>query len=249
LSVIYPAGDTAITAAGGTTLPVIITFALPSGPLSITVPTERVWGEDYLQPLCDALQLDPFTCGIFPEGGGGGVSVFAPVPFYQLATTGVQTSQPGQVLSRVDTTPPQTVFVFPADFHGRNLPDVSLNADPLTGYTVFYTSDVSGFAVLSNIGGTSFVAPQLAGITALLAQNAGRRLGLLNPLLYELASHGGTHGADAVLNTIAAGDNWFYSGRDGYSPAAGLGTLNVANLAKKINHLIPPALLTVQNQN
>ena len=33
-------------------------------------------------------------------------------------------------------------------------------------------------------------------------------------------------------NTISAGDNWFYYGRNGYSPAAGLGTLNIANLAK-----------------
>jgi subtilase family serine protease len=250
LSVEYPAADTAITAAGGTTLPGKQVFALSNGNLfSINVPTERVWGWDYLKPLCDALQLDPITCGIFPVGGGGGVSVFAPVPFYQLATAGVQTSQPGQVLSEVDTTPTQTLFVFPAHFRGRNLPDVSLNADPDTGYTVFYTSDTTGFAVDAFFGGTSFVAPQLAGITALLAQDAGHRLGLLNPLLYGLALLGGTGGSDAVLNTISAGDNWFYSGRNGYSPAAGLGTLNVANLAKRIKQLTPTPVLATQRQN
>jgi hypothetical protein len=43
---------------------------------------------------------------------------------------------------------------------------------------------------------------------------------------------GGTRGPNAALNTVSAGDNWFYSGRDGYSPAAGLGTINVAKLAK-----------------
>ncbi|MBR0936107.1 protease pro-enzyme activation domain-containing protein [Bradyrhizobium jicamae] len=52
LSVDFPAADTAITAAGGTTLPVTIVAALPSGPLSINVRTERVWSWDYLQPLC-----------------------------------------------------------------------------------------------------------------------------------------------------------------------------------------------------
>jgi subtilase family serine protease len=249
LSVEYPAADTAITVGGGTTLPATLNFALPSGPLSINIPTERVWGWDYLEPLCAALQVDPITCGIFPTGGGGGVSVFARVPFYQLATAGVQTSQPGQVLSEVDTTPAQTLFVFPAHFPGRNLPDVSLNADPMTGYTVFYTSDVTGFAVLNRTGGTSFVGPQLAGITTLLAQNAGHRLGLLNPLLYWLASNGGTQGTNAALNTISAGDNWFYSGSNGYSPAAGLGTLNVANLANRIKQLAPPGLLTAQHQN
>src|SRR5215471_12301140 len=245
LSVDYPAADTAITAAGGTTLPATLNFALPGGTLSINIPTERVWGWDYLQPVCDVFALDPISCGIFPVGAGGGVSVFAPVPFYQRATAGVQTSQPGQTLSEVDATP-QTLFVFPAHFRGRNLPDVSFNADPETGYILLYTSDVNGFSVLPGHGGTSFVAPQLAGVTALLAQNAGHRLGLLNPLLYGLASVGGTHGPDAVLNTISAGDNWFYSGRNGYSPAAGLGTLNVANLAKRMKQL-PAALLAAQH--
>jgi subtilase family serine protease len=248
LSVDYPAADTAITAAGGTTLPATLNFALPSGPLSINIPTERVWGWDYLQPLCDAFALDPISCGIFPAGGGGGVSVFSPVPFYQLATAGVQKSQPGQALSEVDITPAQTLFAFPANFRGRNVPDVSFNADPETGYIVLYTSDVNGFSVLAGSGGTSFVAPQLAGVTALLAQNAGHRVGLLNPLLYGLALLGGTHGPDAVLNTISTGDNWFYSGRNGYSPAAGLGTLNVANLAKRMKQL-PAALLAAQQAN
>jgi subtilase family serine protease len=91
--------------------------------------------------------------------------------------------------------------------------------------------------------------PQLAGITALLAQNAGHRLGLLNPLLYGLALFGSTQGSGAVLNTISAGDNWFYSGRNGYSPAAGLGTLNVANLANRIKQLTSPALLAAQGRN
>src|SRR5262249_27335896 len=160
-----------------------------------------------------------------------------------------QTTRPGQTLTEVDISPPQTFVVFAAHFRGRNLPDVSLNADPFTGYTVFYTSDVTGFSVLSGQGGTSFVAPQLAGITALLAQNAKHRLGLLNPLLYDLASRGGTRGPGAVLNTISTGDNWFYQGRDGYSPGAGLGTLNVGNLAARINRLVPPASHTAQNQN
>jgi kumamolisin len=233
LSVDFPASDTAITAGGGTTLPGPQTFALPNGTLSINVPTERVWGWDYLKPLCDALELDPISCGIFPIGSGGGVSVFSRVPFYQLHTAGVQTSQPGQALV-TNTSPPQALLVLPAKFAGRNVPDVSFNADPDTGYLIVYTSDGSGPELFAFMGGASFVAPQLNGVAALLAQNAGHRLGFLNPLLYGLALGGGSHGPNAVLNTISAGDNWFYSGRNGYSPAAGLGTLNVANLAKLV---------------
>jgi kumamolisin len=107
------------------------------------------------------------------------------------------------------------------------MPDVAFNADPETGYTIFYTSDKHGFVVLTFSGGTSFVAPQLNGVTALLAENGGHRLGLLNPLLYAHSPR-----ARNPIDIISTGDNWFYSGRDGYSPAAGLGVLDVAKLAK-----------------
>jgi subtilase family serine protease len=235
LSVDFPAADTAITAVGGTTLPVTLYVVTQStgASFSINIPTERVWGWDYLKPVCDAQELDPISCGIFPVGSGGGVSVFSPLPFYQFGTVGVQTSQPRQVLVEEDTTPPTTIFDLPAQFRGRNVPDVSLNADPLTGYTVYYTSDVYGFEVRTFDGGTSFVAPQLNGVTALLTQKAGHRLGLLNPLLYGLGLTG-SHDGNSVLNTISAGDNWFYAGRNGYSPAAGLGTTNVTNLARTL---------------
>jgi subtilase family serine protease len=93
---------------------------------------------------------------------------------------------------------------------------------------------VSGFGIESGWGGTSFVGPQLNGVTALLGQSLrGRRLGLLNYPLYALALTGHAYGgAGAPLHAIAYGNNWFYSGRNGYSPAAGLGTLDVANFAR-----------------
>ena len=52
---------------------------------------------------------------------------------------------------------------------------------------MFYTSDVHRCEVQTFTGGTSFVAPKLNGITALLVQNADHRLGFLNPTLYGLA--------------------------------------------------------------
>ena len=68
-------------------------------------------------------------------------------------------------------SPPTVLFTFPAHFAGRNVPDVSFNADPETGYVVDYTSSVTGFGQ-EHLGGTSFVAPQLNGVTALLGQKA-----------------------------------------------------------------------------
>ena len=235
LSVDNPASDTAIVAAGGTTLPGVQEFTLGDGStFSVNVPTERVWAWDYLIPLCNALGLDPLgsDCGIFPTGGGGGVSVFFPMPLYQFGIFGTQLSQPNQSLVDNSTSPPTVDFALPAHFFGRNVPDVSFNADPDTGYSIFYTSNRHGFEVETFIGGTSFVSPQLNGVTALLSQNAGHRLGLLNVQLYNLARLGLTQGRHAVINTISTGDNWFYKARDGYSPAVGLGTIDVFKLSE-----------------
>ena len=234
LSVDNPASDTAIVAAGGTTLPGVQEFVLADGStFSIDVPTERVWGWDYLSPLCVALGLDPLgNCEIFPGGGGGGVSVFFPLPLYQFGIFGTQLSQPNQELVDNSTSPPTVDFALPAHFAGRNVPDVSFNADPDTGYALFYTSSNNGFGVDTFFGGTSFVSPQLNGVTALLSQNAGHRLGLLNVELYNLARLGLTQGRNAVIHTISTGDNWFYKARDGYSPAVGLGTIDVFKLSE-----------------
>jgi kumamolisin len=233
LSVDNPASDSAIVAAGGTTLPGVQEFTLADGSaVSIDVPTERVWGWDYLAPLCDALGLDPISCGIFPVGGGGGISVFFPLPLYQFGIFGTQRSQPNQSFVDNSTSPPTVDFALPAHFFGRNVPDVSFNADPDTGYSLFYTSNKRGFEVLTFGGGTSFVSPQLNGVTALLAQNSGHRLGLLNVELYTLARLGLTQGRHAVINTISTGDNWFYKARNGYSPAVGLGTIDVFKLSE-----------------
>jgi subtilase family serine protease len=232
LSVDYPASDPAMTAAGGTTLPGPQMFNTPGGILTIDNPVERVWGWDYLEPLCNALGVTNFfQCGIFSVGTGGGVSSFFPIPQYQLHIPGTRLTEPGQTFTETDVSPPVVFFNFPAHFAGRNVPDVSFNADPETGYVVDYTSSVRGFGQ-EHLGGTSFVAPQLNGVTALLGQKAGHRLGLLNVELYNLRRFGFTFERSPVIRTISTGDNWFYDGRHGYAPASGVGTLDVFMLSE-----------------
>lgn len=231
LSVDYPASDPAITAGGGTTLPGVQEYCLNSACTppyyTVDIPHERVWGWDYLEGLCTVLGLNPFTCEIFPAGGGGGVSVMFDVPIYQAFLPAVQRSQPGQRWSLGG----QMVYVLPSNFPGRNVPDVSFNADPQTGYIIYYTSNVTGFG-FEEAGGTSFVAPQLNGVTALLGDYLHSRIGLLNFPLYGLAQTGQAYkNPGAPLHAIAYGDNWFYYGSNGYNPAAGLGTMDVWNFA------------------
>jgi kumamolisin len=244
LSVDYPASDTAITAGGGTTVASVQEYCLNAACTSIfevVVPHERVWGWDYLEGLCKALGTpNPVACGIFPAGSGGGVSFMFGVPSYQSGLPGVQLSQPGQVWEAGATVAQEfeipAFFALPAFFPGRNVPDVSFNADPQTGYQIYYTSSVSGFGIFL-AGGTSFVAPQLNGVSALLGQLLESRIGLLNEPLYDLAQDGQAYaGSTAPLHAIAFGDNWFYHGSNGYNPAVGLGTMNVANFANRLSH-------------
>ncbi|ACK52339.1 Peptidase S53 propeptide [Methylocella silvestris BL2] len=230
VTVDYPASDPAITAAGGTTLAGKQAFTVNGRPLVINVAKERVWGWDYLDPVCKKRKLDPIDCGIFSVGGGGGVSIVFGIPDYQTVTKrkgavpipGIKTSAKGETVQGAR---------LPAGFQGRNVPDISANADPNTGYSMDYTSNIHGFRTTTFNGGTSFVAPQFNGVTALLCQKANSRLGLINNPLYSLVRANAGKKAGGPIRSIATGDNWFYKGAQGYSPAAGAGVLDVTKLA------------------
>jgi subtilase family serine protease len=247
LTVDYPASDPAITGAGGTTLPGTQDFCLNKActqTYSLTITRQRVWGWDYLEGLCKALGTpNPVTCGIFPGGSGGGVSVFFEKPLYQAGLSGTQVSQPGQVFEIGKALATSLglgadYFALPARYPGRNVPDISFNADPDTGYEVYYTSNVNGFSVQDGWGGTSFVAPELNGVSALLGEELHSRIGLLNYPLYGLASKGKAYGGPTPpIHAIPYGDNWFYQGSNGYNPAVGLGTLDVANFADALRDI------------
>jgi kumamolisin len=236
LSVDDPAAQQWVTAMGGTTLAGPQTYAITSTQnLTINIPTEQTWGWDYLIPLCNALGFDPLSCGIYPSGGGGGVSSYIPLPFYQFGIPGIQSTAFGQTQLDYSQTPPAFVVTLPGGFPGRNVPDLSLNSDPQTGYQVYYTDDQGVFSVQSGWGGTSFAAPQFNGVTALFNQAVGRRVGLLNFALYDLLRFGTAYrGPEAPLRDITAGDNWHYKAHDGYDQATGLGVPDVANLLKAL---------------
>ena len=232
LTVDNPADDPAITAAGGTTRPI----QLPPGDFGITNPnapplvvsTEQVWGWDYLQNYL-VKYAGAAQNFLFPIGGGGGVSIFWKLPAYQQGTPGIRRSEPGQSVVYQN----QFLFNLPANFRGRNVPDVALNADPESGYIIYETYDNQG-PLLVGYGGTSFVAPQLNGISALLSQaNRQQRIGLWNPMLYSFLQDYGYGGASPLVD-ITSGDNWFYYGVPGYEPAAGLGVLDVTKLARAV---------------
>ncbi|MGY3040268.1 kumamolisin [Rhodanobacter sp. TND4EL1] len=222
LSVDAPGSDPLITSAGGTTLPFSYSF---SGGPTASLSKESVWGWDYIVKYFQTNFGADLTSQLYSVGGGGGVSVFWPVPRYQQFTAGIRKSEKNQTL----LAPIYGInFVLPANYRGRNEPDISLNADPETGYSFISSKDGSG--LLTFEGGTSFVAPQLNGISALLRQATHGRIGLWNPQVYALQNIFG-YGPFSAFNDIRNGDNWFYAGKGRYEPGAGIGTLDVSNLA------------------
>lgn len=87
--------------------------------------------------------------------------------------------------------------------------------------------------MVRRLGGTSFVAPQLNGITALINESVGSRVGFWNPQIYRFAQQ--PNSPLSPLDTAGtSNDNLYYTGTPGtvYNAATGLGTPNVAALSR-----------------
>jgi subtilase family serine protease len=165
--------------------------------------------------------------GLFGGAGGGGLSQFWKQPSWQTGP-GVQNSYSNGM---------------------RETPDVSLNADPATGYPVYCTA---GSSCTSNggwitVGGTSAAAPMWAAMIALTnelsAQHGKNNVGFINPVLYAIGSTAARYSADfhditppsnssLPSNNDETGFNGgAYPVTTGYDMATGWGTFNANNLA------------------
>jgi hypothetical protein len=105
----------------------------------------------------------------------------------------------------------------------REVPDLSADGDPGTGYTAFY------HGAWHTVGGTSVSAPTVAALVTLADASpacGGRMLGFLNPSLYTL---GGSSGfADVSLGANSYEGVGGYAAGGGYDMASGLGTPTAA---------------------
>ena len=237
LAVDFPASHPYVIGAGGTTLP----LSLAGGAISVT--QERPWGWDYVQSYVGAAT---YYSQYFPVGAGGGVSIQYAMPDYQKNLPGTRTSVAGQMMvctikTVADTSTgvqgcnPGDVVIspLPAGYAGRNVPDISMNADPDSGYAVFSTSSGNGTGTgtwITGYGGTSFVAPQLNGIFSVLTQKAGHRLGWLHPQLYGAFRTQG-YGSGSPFKAVTTGTNLYYPATNSYNPATGIGTIDANNLS------------------
>jgi kumamolisin len=120
----------------------------------------------------------------------------------------------------------------PAGGSGRGVPDVSGNADPLTGYQVL----IDGTTQV--IGGTSAVAPLWAALIARFAQALGKSFGLIQQQLYAGVQPG--HPV-AGLRDITSGDNGAYAAGAGWDACTGLGVPEGAALLAVLSASTPPS--------
>jgi subtilase family serine protease len=171
-----------ITAAGGTTLPFTGTLSSPDG--TVTAPitsghSERAWGWDYTwAPEAKVLAEPLATVAEDPDigvgGDGGGFSLDEAQPSYQRGVPGTNAFSAVKYFTSTDVQDigggvfEPTGFAFNPDppvIHGfgtgRATPDVSTDADPLSGFLLYEPSfaGVSQPVLQPDWGGTSFVSP------------------------------------------------------------------------------------------
>jgi len=137
------------------------------------------------------------------SGSGGGISMFFSLPKYQQPV--------GTLASR----------------SWRNVPDVSLDADPNTPYALYY---LQSWALA--VGGTSAVAPNMAALYAQIDEYWGHRLGIAQTGLYNGFLRRTYPGA--AWHDIVSGSNGDYSAHSGYDDATGVGSLNGYNYMLQI---------------
>jgi kumamolisin len=147
--------------------------------------------------------------------GGGGVSSVWSIPSWQPASI-ISTASLGSTAM-------------------RNIPDVSVNADPNTGYAIFLQGGWSTW------GGTSAAAPIWAGFSALVNQarvaNGMSVIGLMNPSLSSVGQ-GSSYGAS--FHDISDGStNGHYPAVTGFDDATGWGTPNGTGLFDALTNSNP----------
>jgi kumamolisin len=183
-------------------------------------------------------------CGAYGAGGGGH-SIFWPMPNYQRG--------PG-VINPYTVSGPSNCALAATHQPCREEPDISANADPLTGYAEYctgstyvspnptgtdYESSCLGITPTPgapgwfHIGGTSLSAPLLAALFTDRDAFHSHRAGNANYLLYALFDNPRTNAADFHDITgfhQVSNNNGFYPVTRNYDEATGIGTPNFTGL-------------------
>jgi kumamolisin len=240
-----PASQPWVTSTGGTSFESFDPGSNPNP--SYPFGTEAVWNT---LDVCSGNNSSSATstgivdCGTYGAGGGGH-SIFWPMPNYQRG--------PG-VINRYTVSGPSNCALAAASQPCREGPDISANADPLTGYAEYCTgsnyvspnptgpdyesacfgmTETPGAPGWFHIGGTSLSAPLFGALFTDRDAYKGHRVGNANYLLYALFDNPFTDAIDFHDITgfhQVSNNNGFYPVTPGYDEATGIGTPNFSGL-------------------
>lgn len=131
---------------------------------------------------------------------------------------------------------------------GRLIPDVAFAAAPAI-FGAIPVCGIDGSCELKHVGGTSASSPGIAGaianvMTALGAPGQPRKLGLINPLLYQTAT---SRSGSSVFHDITQGNNDLYAvgccqAMPGFDLTTGWGSMDFAQWLEYVRQQLPPAL-------
>ena len=239
-----PASQPWVTSTGGTSF---TSFDPGTTPNPSYPGTEEVWNT---LDVCSGNNSSTATstgivdCGLYGAGGGG-YSIFWPMPDYQRG--------PG-VINPNTLYGPGNCALAAAGQACREVPDISADADPLTGYAEYCTGSsyvspnptgtdyestcysltkTPGAPGWLHIGGTSLSAPLFGALFSDRDAYQGHRSGAANYLLYSLFGNRYTYASDfhdiTGINQVS-NNNGFYPVTPGYDQATGIGSPNFAAL-------------------
>ena len=177
----------------------------PAGSFPATLPSvTAVGGTTVFQSTTGAYYKEmAWGAPIDESGSGGGPSLYYALPDYQKSV------------------------IQPAGHGKRQVPDVSANADPATGFHIVFSGRDG------QVGGTSAATPLWAGTMALINQDLKkkglREAGFANPALYWMGQNSATLSAKP-FHDVTTGNNLAYDAGAGWDFASGWGSMDGAAL-------------------
>lgn len=156
-----------------------------------------------------------FICETGWVNGGGGPSVFVPIPTWQAKF--------------------KDVAVMSGAY--RATPDVAFDADMTSGVAIYDSTPYQGISGWVVIGGTSLGAPCWAGvINCIIAQRGPfKSTADLQTYIYDVAGRTSYTNPFCCYRDITKGKAGSFSAGPGYDFVTGLGTPNISNLTRKDN--------------
>ena len=177
----------------------------PAASFPSTLPTVTAVGGTTVFESEQGVYFKEYAWGspIDQSGSGGGASVFYGMPDYQKNEA--QYAGHGE----------------------RQVPDVAADADPFTGFHIYYSGRNTQF------GGTSAATPLWAGTAALinqdLKQKGLREIGFANPAIYWMGENAARL-EPRPFHDVTAGNNLGFQAASGWDFATGWGSMNAAGL-------------------